>query len=184
MIKSDSIVNLSAALLKAQKAMGNAAKDATNPFFKNKYADLNSIRAAVTPALHEAGITVLQLNTVIEGRPFVRTTLLHESGEYICSDTEIVCSKQNDPQAYGSAISYARRYGLSSTLSVGTEDDDGETATSRTTSSYSRSTSTKASTGSSQPKADAGSTSVTNGGNGAAKTETYGSFRKNANVGA
>lgn len=126
MIKSESIAKLAASLVKAQREMSNAKKDAKNPFFKSVYADLNSVREAVTPALHDQGISVLQLNLHENGKNFVRTTLLHESGEYICSDTEIVVKEASNPQALGSAISYARRYGLSSMLSVGAQDDDGE----------------------------------------------------------
>jgi hypothetical protein len=128
---SQNISNIASALLKAQKEMGNAVKDSKNLFFKSKYADLNSVREAVTPALHNNGITVLQLNTPVNGKEYVETLLLHESGEFISSLTEIVCKEANNPQAYGSAISYARRYGLGSMLSVGTEDDDGESAMAR-----------------------------------------------------
>ena len=122
MKRSDSISKISAALLKAQKSMATAKKDSANPFFKSKYADLNAIREAVMPALNENGITVLQL---INGN-VVETVLLHESGEYISSETNIVTVKDNDPQAYGSAVSYARRYGLQAALCVGAEDDDAE----------------------------------------------------------
>lgn len=135
--RSDSIAKLAPALLKAQKEMGNAVKDSKNPFFKSKFADLNSVREAVTPALHNNGIVILQLNTSVffgDGnlvKDVVRTTLLHESGEYIYSDTVIVSGKPNDPQAHGAALSYARRYGLSSMLSVGAEDNDAEGAMDR-----------------------------------------------------
>lgn len=129
--KSESISKLAAALVKAQRQMGNATKDAANPFFRSKYADLNSVREAVTPALHEQGISLLQPTVHIDGKNFVRTTLLHESGEFVCSDTEVVVKEAGNPQALGSAISYARRYGLSSLLSVGAEDDDGEGAMGR-----------------------------------------------------
>lgn len=118
--------NISKALLAAQRLMGNATKDAKNPFFKSKYANLNAIREAVIPQLNAAGVVVLQPTVMVEGRQFVRTTLMHESGETFISDTEIVCAKQNDPQAYGSAISYARRYGLQAIVCIGSEDDDGE----------------------------------------------------------
>lgn len=128
MLRSESIAKLAPALLQAQKNMTNATKDTKNPFFKSKYADLNSVREAVTPALHAAGISILQLNVYEEGKTFVRTTLLHESGEYICSDIEVIAKEANNPQAYGSAISYARRYGLSSMLSVGASDDDAQEA--------------------------------------------------------
>ena len=128
---SETLGKISAAMLKAQKEMGNASKSANNPFFKSKYADLNAIREAVIPPLNANGISVLQPLVYQDERMFVRTTLLHESGEAICSDTEVVCAKQNDPQAMGSAISYARRYGLQSLPCVGAEDDDAESATVR-----------------------------------------------------
>lgn len=124
---SDNITNISAALLAAQKSMGNAKKGSANPFFKSSYADLNSVREATLPALNENGITVLQVPV---GHT-IETTLLHESGEYIASSIEIVCSKSNDPQAYGSAITYARRYALQALLCIGAEDDDAEGAMDR-----------------------------------------------------
>lgn len=127
MVSSGTLTKIAPALLKAQKEMGDATKGARNPFFKSSYADLNSVREAVMPALQDNSITVLQLNVAgPEGRQYMRTLLLHTSGEYIGSDTEIICSKQNDPQALGSAISYARRYGLQAALCVGAVDDDGE----------------------------------------------------------
>jgi len=122
---------IAAALVKAQSEMGNATKESKNPFFKSSYANLNSVREAVLPPLNRNGIAVLQ---PING-DVVTTTLLHESGEQISSDTRIVCAKQNDPQAYGSAVSYARRYGLQSMVCVGAEDDDGEKAIVRETKS-------------------------------------------------
>lgn len=131
MNKSETIVKLSVALVKAQSEMGNASKGASNPFFKSRYADLNAIREACMPILNSHGITVLQPTTVVEGKPYVETTLLHESGEYLTSLTEIIAPKQNDPQAHGSGVSYARRYGLQSFLCIGAEDDDGEKAMGR-----------------------------------------------------
>ena len=117
------------ALLKAQKEMGNAIKDANNPFFKSKYADLNSVREACMPLLNANGIVVLQPMVTIEGNEYVKTILLHESGESIESLTKILCKSQNDPQAYGSGVTYARRYGLQSLVSIGADDDDGNAAT-------------------------------------------------------
>lgn len=133
MNKSESISKISAALVKAQGEMGSATKDSKNPFFKSSYADLNSVREATIPVLNKNGITVLQPTTVFENRAYVETTLLHESGEFLSSLTEIICAKQNDPQAHGSGVSYARRYGLQSFLCVGNEDDDGEKAMGRNT---------------------------------------------------
>jgi len=116
------------ALLEAQKEMGNALKDSKNPFFKSTYADLNSIREACMPALNKQGIVVLQPTAFIDGKNFIKTILLHESGESIESLTEIVYSKQNDAQSQGSGITYARRYGLQCIANVGAEDDDGNKA--------------------------------------------------------
>ncbi len=120
--------NIAPALLKAQKEMGNAIKDSKNPFFKSSYADLNAIREACMPALNNNGIVVLQPIVHIDGKNFVKTVLLHESGETFESLTEIVYSKQNDAQAQGSGITYARRYGLQSIVNIGAEDDDGNKA--------------------------------------------------------
>lgn len=126
-----SIAKISAALVKAQVQMGAATKDSKNPFFKSSYATLNAIREAVMPALSANGIVVLQPMKILEGRTIIETILLHESGEYLSSETPVVVAKQNDPQAEGSGQSYARRYGLQSFLNVGSVDDDGEAAMGR-----------------------------------------------------
>ena len=119
---------IATALLKAQSEMSNPKKGATNPFFKSKYADLNAIREAVIPTLNKNGITVLQPIVHFEGKNFVKTVLLHESGELLESLTEIIYNKTNDAQAQGSGISYARRYALQSFVCVGADDDDGNKA--------------------------------------------------------
>lgn len=119
---------IATALLKAQSEMSNPKKGATNPFFKSKYADLNAIREAVIPTLNENGISVLQPIVHVDGKNFVKTILFHESGEMLDSLTEIIYNKQNDAQAQGSGISYARRYALQSFVCVGADDDDGNKA--------------------------------------------------------
>lgn len=132
MIRSDSISKISAALLQAQRKMGDATKGSKNPFYKSSYADLNSIREVVTPSLNEQGISITQpIMMMSDGTSYVETTLLHESGEYLGSQFPIVTSKANDSQAFGSAVSYARRYALQSFLSVGAIDDDAETSMGR-----------------------------------------------------
>lgn len=125
---SQTIAKISAALVKAQAEMGNAKKESTNPFFNKKYADLNAIREAVLPVLTKHGIAVIQPTIVQDNKNYVKTILLHESGEYIAGITEIVCSKPNDAQAHGSGLTYARRYGLQSITNVGADDDDGNQA--------------------------------------------------------
>lgn len=137
MIKSDSLAKLAPALVKAQKKMGVALKDSKNPFFKSKYADLNAIIDAAIPALNEEGIAVLQTPDVMvhpsggEMMAVIQTVLLHESGEFIAGNSEIVAAKANDPQAAGSATTYARRYGLQAMVTLKAEDDDAESAMGR-----------------------------------------------------
>lgn len=125
---------LAEALLTAQRNMTDAKKDSKNPFFKSSYADLNAIREVTIPALNAAGIAVTQPTRVLDnGSAVVDTTLIHASGESFSSQFPIVTVKDNDPQAFGSAVSYARRYALQSLLCVGATDDDGEGAMGRKT---------------------------------------------------
>jgi ERF superfamily len=120
--------NLAIALVKAQTEMQTPKKGSVNPFFKNKYSSLNDVLEAIVPALNNNGIVLLQPLVNIDGKNFVKTVLMHESGEVFESLAEIFCSKQNDAQAYGSGISYARRYSLSSICGIGSEDDDAQKA--------------------------------------------------------
>jgi hypothetical protein len=119
---------IASAFIKAQSQMSAPKKDNANPFFKSKYADLNSVLEAVMKPLHDNGIAVLQPTITIDGKNFVKTILLHESGEMLESFTEILYAKVNDAQGQGSGITYARRYGLQSLCGVGAEDDDGNKA--------------------------------------------------------
>ena len=119
---------IATALLKAQSEMNTPKKGSVNPFFKNKYADLNDVLSAVVPALNNNGIVLLQPLVNIDGKNYVKTVLMHESGETFESLAEIFCTKPNDAQAYGSGISYARRYSVSSICGIGSEDDDAQKA--------------------------------------------------------
>lgn len=128
---SESIGKIAAALTVAQSEMGTAKKDSTNPFFRSKYADINSVNEAMMPALLKAGIAVLQPPTTFEGRNYIETVLLHTSGEYLSSLNEVVVVKQNDPQSYLAAQTYTRRGALQAFLNIGAEDDDGNIANGR-----------------------------------------------------
>lgn len=139
-LKSETLAKLAPALVKAQKTMTAALKDSNNPFFKSKYADLNAVMDACIPNLNDQGIAVLQapnLKASNDGNSFVpviQTIFLHESGEFIASEAEVVAAKQNDPQSAGSASTYACRYGLRAMAALKTEiggDDDGEKAMQR-----------------------------------------------------
>lgn len=130
MNKSDSIAKLAAALVKAQPAFETAKMDSVNPFFKSKYADLGAVWDAVRPGLKANGLAITQFPTHLEGKPALTTTLIHESGEWMEATYPLmVPSKDETSQGYGSAVTYARRYGLSAVLGVIADtDDDGNAA--------------------------------------------------------
>jgi hypothetical protein len=108
--------------------MGKALKSANNPHFKSKYADLSSVMDACLPALNAAGIAVIQPMTDDERGSYVETVLIHgESGESLKCRVPLIVSK-NDMQGYGSAVTYARRYGLMAMAGIAPEDDDGNAA--------------------------------------------------------
>jgi hypothetical protein len=127
MQKSESIKEIAVALVKAQADVRAAIKDATNPHFRSKYADLGSVVDAVKLPLLKHGITFLQGVHDAEGGVAIETMLLHSSGEWISSTMRVPATKQ-DAQGYGSAITYGRRYGLQSMCGVPAEDDDGNAA--------------------------------------------------------
>jgi hypothetical protein len=119
---------IAAALAAAQMEMGKALKSANNPHFKSKYADLASVSDACMPALNAHGIAVIQPTTDDEAGRYVETILLHgDSGETLKCRVPLIVSK-NDMQGYGSAVTYARRYGLMSMAGISPEDDDGNAA--------------------------------------------------------
>lgn len=121
---SESISKIAPALLSAQKAITFAARDATNPAFRSKYADLPSVVSAVKTALNEAGIVFMQAPTDnTPGTLSLTTRLIHESGEWI-EDTATTPFVKQDPQGYGSAITYLRRYALAAMTGVYQDDDD------------------------------------------------------------
>lgn len=109
--------------------MGSASKDKTNPHFGNRYADLASVWDACRDALTANGLAVVQLPlSSPESRGVtIRTTLLHESGASLSSDLFLPVAKI-DPQGFGSAITYGRRYALAAMVGVAPEDDDGNAA--------------------------------------------------------
>lgn len=132
---SESIKQLSAALLKAQRSITFAAKDAKNPHFKSTYADLPAVIDAIKPALNDAGLVFLQTFSPSEaGFIAVTTRLMHETGEWI-EDTATVPLSKSDPQGYGSAATYARRYSLAAITGLYQDDDDGNAASNTKTNS-------------------------------------------------
>lgn len=116
------------AFISAQSTIGTAAKNKVNPHLKNKYADLDSVWSAVSPALQANKLGVIQTPIPSEdGKLHLETMLIHESGEFIAETLVMPLSKQ-DPQGYGSALTYARRYHLSAMMGVVQDDDDAQSA--------------------------------------------------------
>ena len=125
---SESIKNIAAALLKAQAEMENAHKNANNPAFRSKYADLAEILATVKPVLTKHGVTLLQSPGFADGLVTLDTMLMHpDSGEWIRGEWASPISK-SDPQGVGSATTYGRRYSLAAICGIAQEDDDGSAA--------------------------------------------------------
>lgn len=124
---------VAAALVKAQKAFGPALKSSTNPHFRSRYADLSACVEAVVDALNDNGIALTQRVSPCDDGVIVETVFIHESGEVInCGQLHVPASKQ-DPQGYGSALTYARRYSLMAACGIAPEDDDGQAASRRST---------------------------------------------------
>ena len=122
MNKSESIKEISKAIIAFHSKVPKIKKEATNPFFKNRYASLSNILEVVSVPLNECGLAILQLPA---GLNQLETILLHESGEFISEVYEMKPAKQ-DPQGQGSAITYQRRYALGAILSLNIDaDDDG-----------------------------------------------------------
>jgi hypothetical protein len=127
-MQSESVAALFAALSKVQAVIRGAKKDAVNPHLKNKYADLASVWDACREALVANGFCVVQ--TGRQSGPAgvcVVTTLGHSSGEWIRGEMYMPAQKP-DAQGFGSALTYARRYGLAAIVGVSPEDDDANEA--------------------------------------------------------
>lgn len=120
--------NIAAAFVKAKRAFGPALKDRTNPAFKSKYADLGACLDAVDEALLANGIALIQETFEDATGVMVETVFLHESGETLRGGKFHVPASKQDPQGYGSALTYARRYSLQAACGIAPEDDDGNAA--------------------------------------------------------
>ena len=129
MNKSESIKNIAGALVKFQASVSKVAKESNNPFFKSKYASLANILDTIQKPLSECGLAISQFPDANA----LTTIILHaDSGEWMESSYVMPVAKQNDPQAMGSAITYARRQSIGSILNLNIDDDDdGEKAMGR-----------------------------------------------------
>jgi len=129
---SDQTGDIIEAMFNVQKELRPIIKDKANPFFKSKYADFNAIWETVQPLLEKNNLLIVQAGEPVLGtdgtRNYLQTTIFHvPTGQFITGTFPLVVSK-GDAQAMGSAITYMRRYSLSSMLCLCTEDDDGNAA--------------------------------------------------------
>ena len=111
------------AFVALQADLTPVAKSKTNPFFKSKYAPLPEVMETIQPLLAKHKLAVMQPMTHLDGEPAIKTILVHESGEMIEEVSPVFLDKKN-AQSHGSAITYARRYGVMSLLGLVADDDD------------------------------------------------------------
>jgi len=122
---------LTEALIAFHNTGASAKKSGKNPHFKSNYATLEEVIDTVRLAT-EYGITFTQLIDFQENIIFVRTKIMHVSGEELVSRTPVMTPDMSNPQKMGSGITYAKRYGLQSAFGLPSEDDDGNLAASKT----------------------------------------------------
>jgi hypothetical protein len=124
---SENIADISAAFVLAQAGISTVHKGADNPYFGSKYADLAAVREAIIPHLNQNGISVIQSPGYSSGVVTLTTRLLHVSGQWIQSTAGARPAK-DDPQGYGSTVTYLRRYSLAAVAGLAQADDDGHAA--------------------------------------------------------
>lgn len=118
---------LFAALSAAQGEIENASKNAANPHFKSRYADLAEVLNTVRPTFSKHGLSVIQSTEFDGSLVSVTTTIAHADGGYVTAKASCVPAK-TDAQGVGSATTYLRRYSLASCAGIAQEDDDGNSA--------------------------------------------------------
>lgn len=114
--------DLFAAISNAQAEFSTVAKNATNPHFKSKFAPLDTIIEMIRPILPKHGLAVMQFTDIAEAGIVVETVITHSSGQYISGALAMPVVKQ-DPQGYGSALTYGRRYALAAALGIVSDED-------------------------------------------------------------
>lgn len=129
---STNIDKIIPALIKVKSKLKGVAKTSDNPYFKSKYADLNSYIEAVEDLLAENDLILLQPTGIDDQGTFVETSIVHTSGQFISASMRLVLKTQDMQQA-GAAVTYGRRFTLGSLLSMKAEDDDGNLASGKET---------------------------------------------------
>jgi hypothetical protein len=121
---SDNVDKIFPAFVAFQAEMPPVPKDSINPHFRNKYASLGAITEATRPVLAKHGLAYTQGMAIVDGVQVMFTRIIHQSGQWMEDGGYALNPTKNDPQGMGSAVTYARRYTIGSTLGIITEDDD------------------------------------------------------------
>ena len=111
-------------LYKVQKEIGAISKDSTNPFYKSKYFDINSLIKQLTPILEKHNLLLLQ--PIENGEQYSRIIDIDSSDSV---ESSLSLPTDLDTHKIGGAITYYSRYTLVALLGLQAEDDDGNTAT-------------------------------------------------------
>lgn len=127
---SETVAKIYPALVEAQAEFADLKKDATNPYFNSQYVELSQVLTSIRPIMYKRGLAVLQFpGHIADGKLAITTRLIHTSGEWIEDEAHVPLQK-NDPQGFGSTLTYAKRYSIISALGlVADSDDDGNKGT-------------------------------------------------------
>lgn len=127
-VTSETSIKIFAALVAMQPEIDEAIKSSKNPFLNNNYANLNDVNEVLKEPLKKSNLAVLQPLITKDGDLYVRTMIIHNSGEFIASEMKVPLKNYENAQNVGSGITYTRRYALKAIFNIGDKDDDGNEA--------------------------------------------------------
>ena len=126
-------------LIQFHEQVGTIRKTATNPHFRSNYADINAVLSTIMPILTSVGIVLTQRTDILDSGSFILNTVVSSADDKedaIVSCTPLLMPDKTNPQKYGSALTYARRYALMCMFDLEAEDDDGNNASGYTQQNY------------------------------------------------
>lgn len=126
--RSGEIADVLVALAKANHEVENALKNSKNPAFRSDYADINAVLEEVKPIYKDHKLSVMQMPSMEGDKTTLYTLVVHEGGQYVVFPPAMSPIAKNDAQGVGSAITYLRRYSLSTLANIASDDDDGNRA--------------------------------------------------------
>lgn len=130
MKSSENLNELFKAMAEFRAKVNQPAKNAQNPFFKSSYVQLEGVQNAIDEAIKGTGLSYVQLTHNTENGVAVETVIMHSSGQWLSTGGLALNPVKKDPQGYGSAISYQRRYQLAAAFGITSDlDDDANAAT-------------------------------------------------------